>query len=624
MTTSPVLIAGRYRLDVALASGGMGVVWRGWDERLERAVAIKQLRLQPGLSAADTAAARDRALREARLTARLHHPNAVPIYDVVEHDGEPCLIMQFLPSVSLQATLARRSTLPLVDVTRIGSEIASALTAAHRVGIIHRDVKPGNVLLAEDGAAKLTDFGISHAMGDTTLTSTGMVTGTPAYLAPEVARGESATFASDVFSLGATLYTASEGTPPFEPTDNPMALLHRVASGQVRPPTRSGALTPLLMRMLAPDPRARPTMTQAWVDLTSLHASLGIDIAEPTTTQLAAAPVARPAPARRADAVPTAAATAVAPESAGAAGLAGAAASLAAPRVGGDRPSSNPPAQGTAGATGLDVREGDGDDRRRPAAGIVAALVALAVIVAASVYFVTTLGGGSSRSGGATTSATSPAKVSGGRSQARSGGTTSQRPASTSATRSSAGSSSTTQSATRSNTPSATSSNTASAKPSTSAAAPSQTRSTTSSPSRSTSPPTSPTKTKTTTKSTASTSTSSKRPVAASASSGQLARALTDYYALMPGNLNTGYSRLTATYQRTHAGGFSGYQRFWSQFADVSTRNLVTQAPNGATATIIYRYKSGRTISERTHFRFKRSGGQLLIADSNLVSGGPG
>jgi serine/threonine protein kinase len=277
-----VLIAGRYRLVTALASGGMGVVWKGWDERLKRPVAVKQLRVQPGLSPTEAATARDRAMREARNTARLHHPHAVPVYDVVEHDGEPCLIMQFLPSVSLQDAIRQRVSLPLDEVARIGTELAEALSAAHRVGIVHRDVKPGNVLLAEDGTSKLTDFGISHALGDATLTATGMITGTPAYLAPEVARGAPASFASDVFSLGATLYTAAEGTPPFGEGSNAMAVLHRVASGQVRPPQRSGSLTPLLMSMLSGEPGGRPAMA----DVSRLLAEL------PSHNEAAQAPTA--------------------------------------------------------------------------------------------------------------------------------------------------------------------------------------------------------------------------------------------------------------------------------------------------------------------------------------------
>jgi serine/threonine protein kinase len=273
--TEPLLIAERYRLVTELASGGMGVVWKGWDERLHRSVAIKQLRLQPGLSEADATIARNRAMREARNTARLHHPHAVPVYDVVEHDGQPCLIMEFLPSMSLQEAITQRGTLPPGEVARIGSELAKALTAAHRAGIVHRDVKPGNVLLAEDGTTKLTDFGISHAVGDATLTATGMLTGTPAYLAPEVARGQPASFASDVFSLGSTLYTAMEGVPPFGKDDNAMAVLHRVASGQYRRPQNSGALTPLLSQMLTVDPEARPSMTNVSRTLARLHTESG-------------------------------------------------------------------------------------------------------------------------------------------------------------------------------------------------------------------------------------------------------------------------------------------------------------------------------------------------------------
>ena len=185
------LIAGRYRLMNRIGSGGMGHVWLAWDERLNRAVAVKQLHSPVGLPEAEARVAHDRAMREARITARLHHPNAVPVFDVVDHEGQPCLVMQYLPSRSLQAVLTERGPLPAREVARIGSELAAALAAAHRADIVHRDVKPGNVLVADDGTARITDFGISHALGDASLTSTGMVTGTPAYLAPEVARGTS-------------------------------------------------------------------------------------------------------------------------------------------------------------------------------------------------------------------------------------------------------------------------------------------------------------------------------------------------------------------------------------------------------------------------------------------------
>ena len=256
------LIAQRYRVVRAIGGGGMGTVWEAEDERLHRRVALKQLHPQLGRSESDAALARDRAMREARITARLHHPNAVDVYDVVDVGGEPCLVMQFLPSASLQAILAERGTLPVPEVARIGAEVAAALNAAHEVGIVHRDVKPGNILIDHDGTARITDFGISHATGDVSLTSTGMLTGTPAFLSPEVARGAESNAASDVFSLGATLYTALEGSPPFGTGENPMATLHRVASGNLTPPRNGGPLTPLLLRMLAGRPDDRPSMEE--------------------------------------------------------------------------------------------------------------------------------------------------------------------------------------------------------------------------------------------------------------------------------------------------------------------------------------------------------------------------
>ena len=238
----------------------MGVVWEGWDDRLERRVAAKQLYRQSGASAREAELANQRALREARLTARLQHPHAVPVFDAIEHDGQLWLVMQFIPSITLAAVLEQGGPLQPNEAAKVGAEVASALAAAHAVGIVHRDVKPGNILIAEDGAALISDFGIARALGDATLTSSGMIHGTPAYLAPEVARGSEANFASDVFSLGSTLYSALEGHPPFGTDDNTMALLHRVASGQFPHPQHGGALTPMIMNMLSIDTDDRPSM----------------------------------------------------------------------------------------------------------------------------------------------------------------------------------------------------------------------------------------------------------------------------------------------------------------------------------------------------------------------------
>lgn len=285
------LIADRYRLVELIAAGGMGTVWEAQDERLHRRVALKSLRPQPGLTDEQLELAGSRAMREARITARLHHAHAVPVYDVVDHDGQPCLVMQYLPSTSLQTLLSERGTLAVGEVARIGAEVAGALAAAHQAGIVHRDVKPGNILVDVEGSAKITDFGISHALGDVTLTSTGIVTGTPAFLAPEVARGHETSFASDVFSLGSTLYTAVEGTPPFGTSDNPMATLHRVASGEITPPRRAGALTQTLLQMLAADPAQRPDMPQV---ATALARVASDPVAAATTEQFAPLPVTPP------------------------------------------------------------------------------------------------------------------------------------------------------------------------------------------------------------------------------------------------------------------------------------------------------------------------------------------
>ncbi|MGH3765557.1 MAG: serine/threonine-protein kinase [Pseudonocardiaceae bacterium] len=261
----------------------MGVVWQAMDERLQRLVAVKQLLLQPELSPRATDEARARALREARIAARLHHPNAIVVYDVAEHEGEPCLVMEYLPSRSLAAVLGEQYCLPVPEVASIGRQIASALAAAHAAQIVHRDVKPGNILIADDGTAKITDFGVSRAVGDVTVTQTGMMAGTPAYLAPEVARGQLPTSASDVFSLGATLYAALEGQGPFGDSDNPLALLHAVASGQVVPPRHAGPLTAVLMKLLAKDPAARPDMHRAGLEFAAAPPTRPVRRATPAT-----------------------------------------------------------------------------------------------------------------------------------------------------------------------------------------------------------------------------------------------------------------------------------------------------------------------------------------------------
>ncbi|WP_243791707.1 serine/threonine-protein kinase [Saccharopolyspora gloriosae] len=262
MSAEGRLITGRYRLEKRIGSGAMGIVWRAVDERLHRTVAVKQLLLQPGYTDEETEEARQRSMREGRIAARLQHQNAIVVFDVAEDEGQPVLVMEYLPSQSLATVLSEQGVLPPQSVARIGSQVAGALAAAHMAGIVHRDLKPGNILLGDNGIAKITDFGISRAIGDVAVTKSGILAGTPAYLSPEVALGRDPAPASDVFSLGATLYAAVEGEPPFGTDENAISLLHRVARGQVEPPRQAGPLAPALMQLLLPDPVDRPTMAQ--------------------------------------------------------------------------------------------------------------------------------------------------------------------------------------------------------------------------------------------------------------------------------------------------------------------------------------------------------------------------
>ncbi|WP_312877679.1 serine/threonine-protein kinase [Lentzea indica] len=259
----------RYVLLDQLGAGAMGVVWRARDEFLHRDVAVKQLLLND-VESNEFHEAVQRAMREGRIAARLQHPNAIAVYDVVVENGKPCLVMEYLPSRNLSAVLEERGPMPPMEAARIGSLAASALAAAHGAGIVHRDIKPGNVLIGRDGAVKITDFGISRALGDVAVTKTGMLAGTPAYLAPELARGAEPAPPSDVFSLGATIYAMTEGEPPFGKSTNDLGLLYKVARGETRPPMRSGPLTPLLIRLLANEPAQRPTAAQAAEELKAI------------------------------------------------------------------------------------------------------------------------------------------------------------------------------------------------------------------------------------------------------------------------------------------------------------------------------------------------------------------
>jgi eukaryotic-like serine/threonine-protein kinase len=467
------LIAERYRLDSLVGTGAMGVVWQAHDELLRRTVAVKQLLLHPNMNELQANEAKRRAMREGRIAARLHHPHAISVYDVAEHDGRPCLIMEYLPSESLSAVLDARGALPPVEAARIGGQIASALAAAHKAGIVHRDIKPANVLLAEDGTAKITDFGISRAVGDGTVTAKGILAGTPAYLAPEIAQGHDAGFAADVFSLGATLYAAVEGVPPFGVNDNAIALLYRIATGEITPPRQAGPLGPLLRRMLALDPAGRPLMRDAQEALDQ--------IAELPEAPVVGLPVA-------------------------------------------EVPSTPPPPSAPAPAPA------PWSANRRPV--IIAAVVVVLLLVAVTVRIIQL--------------------------------------------------------------------NNASATTTTHDGLTSTTASTQTTTSTTTAPP----------------KTSANQPPPAQSPGDQLKTALTDYYSLVPSNLTEGWKRLTTDYKNNHAGGFPGYQGFWSQFDSVRLSDVVATPPATVVATIEYHYKDGRTTKERTTFGMVDEGGLWKIATS--------
>lgn len=250
------LIGGRYRLDRSIGSGGMGTVWHGIDELLGREVAVKEVRFPPEIGESEQAELRERTLREARATARLSHPNVVTTYDVVEEDGRPYIVMELLPTRSLSTVLREEGPLLPHRVARIGLEMLGALETSHRQGVVHRDVKPGNVLLTLEGRAVLTDFGIATMAGDPALTSTGVVLGSPAYMSPERARGHKPGPESDLWSLGATLYAAAEGRPPYD-SDNALGTLTAVISDPVEPPSTGGPLGEAIMGLLVKDPAER-------------------------------------------------------------------------------------------------------------------------------------------------------------------------------------------------------------------------------------------------------------------------------------------------------------------------------------------------------------------------------
>jgi serine/threonine protein kinase len=288
------VLADRYELVEVLGRGGMGVVWLADDRLLERQVAVKELTFSFALGEEERQVLRERSLREARAAARLHHPCVTTVFDVIEEGGKPWLVMERVTARSLHEILGESGSLPPAAVARIGLDVLAALEAAHAAGIVHRDVKPANVLVDSTGHARLTDFGIATTAGDPALTG-GALIGSPPYMAPERATGEDSGPAADLWSLGATLYCAVEGHPPFE-KDEPMATLMAVVTEDPPPPACAGPLGPALLGLLEKDPATRSTPAHARAQL---EAALATPKAPPQ-----APPQPAPAPAAERSAKP--------------------------------------------------------------------------------------------------------------------------------------------------------------------------------------------------------------------------------------------------------------------------------------------------------------------------------
>jgi hypothetical protein len=294
------VIAGRYTLEAEIGRGGMGTVWRGRDEVLRRTVALKKIGVAPGGITPDAR----RAEREAKLAAKLNHSNVVAVYDLVEEtiDGQShqWLVMEYIEGTDLSEVIRQRGRLSPDDAAPILAQVASALAAAHGAGIVHRDVKPSNILVAPDGQVKLSDFGIARTSSDPALTQTGLVTGSPAYLSPEVASGQQATPASDVWSWGATLFHALEGRPPYQSGDNLLGALYRIVHEEPPHCEVAAWLAPALEATMTRDPAQRwPILTvqqflEAGPETQPVVGSrggladiglVGVDVAEPRRTR---------------------------------------------------------------------------------------------------------------------------------------------------------------------------------------------------------------------------------------------------------------------------------------------------------------------------------------------------
>ncbi|MFL0025614.1 serine/threonine-protein kinase [Streptomyces sp. NBUL23] len=250
------LLAGRYRLGEVLGRGGMGTVWRADDETLGRTVAVKELRFPGAIDEDEKRRLITRTLREAKAIARIRNNSAVTVYDVVDEDDRPWIVMELIEGKSLAEAIREDGTLTPRRAAEVGLAILDVLRSAHREGILHRDVKPSNVLIAEDGRVVLTDFGIAQVEGDPSVTSTGMLVGAPSYISPERARGHKPGPPADLWSLGGLLYASVEGCPPYD-KGSAIATLTAVMTEPLDPPKNAGPLTEVIYGLLARDPDQR-------------------------------------------------------------------------------------------------------------------------------------------------------------------------------------------------------------------------------------------------------------------------------------------------------------------------------------------------------------------------------
>lgn len=305
------MLAGRYRLVEPIGSGGMGKVWRAHDELLHRTVAVKELTAGLYVAQADREVLHARTQKEARAAARIQHPAVVVVHDVLEHDDRPWIVMEYIDGPSLADAAKAAGRIEPAEAARIGLHVLGALRAAHAVGVLHRDVKPGNVLLAKDGRVLLTDFGIAAIEGDSSITRTGEIVGSIDYLAPERVTGGTPGTSSDLWSLGATLYTAVEARSPFRRT-SPISSLQAVVNDEPPALRQAGALGPVITALLRKDPGERPSAqetermlieamegrhpkaAQAYVPTRAVTSEELADAAEETAPEAAPAPVPAP------------------------------------------------------------------------------------------------------------------------------------------------------------------------------------------------------------------------------------------------------------------------------------------------------------------------------------------